>query len=157
VAPSLAAGAARVKTLRDQPFLNLRLAGWDGRTAMTPDLALRPLPISEPPRVSVRSAGPEREPGATPPPAAPATPNPRLRLDGSLGMVVIEFRDAVGDVSNTIPTPRQIAAYRAAVVSDAPVPVGVPARVGSAAPSAPAAELPAPPPIQAEAPPTRSE
>jgi hypothetical protein len=117
---------------------------------MTPDLALRPLPISDAPRAPVRAAGPEREPGAPPPPAAPATPNPRLRLDGSLGMVVIEFRDAVGDVASTIPTPRQIAAYRAAVVSDAPVPVGVTARPapGVTAPATP--DLPAPPPPQPE-------
>jgi hypothetical protein len=113
---------------------------------MTPDLALRPLPISDPPRAALRVAGPEREPGAAPPPAAPATPNPRLRLDGSLGMVVIEFRDAVGDVANTIPSPRQIAAYRAAVVSDAPVPVGVPARAAPGTPAVAAPELPAPPP-----------
>ncbi len=111
---------------------------------MTPDLALRPVSTSDPPRAPMRAAGPERDAGAAPPPAAPATPNPRLRLDGSLGMVVIEFRDAVGDVANTIPTPRQIAAYRAAVVSDAPVPVGVTARPapGVSAPVAP--EMPAP-------------
>jgi hypothetical protein len=115
---------------------------------MTPDLALRPVQISDPPRAPVRAAGPEREPGAAPPPPAPATPNPRLRLDGSLGMVVIEFRDAVGDVANTIPTPRQIAAYRAAVVSDAPVPVGVMARPAPGVAAAPAPELPAPPPVQ---------
>lgn len=119
---------------------------------MTPDLALRPVTTSEAPRAPVRAAGPERDAGAAPPPAAPATPNPRLRLDGSLGMVVIEFRDQVGDVSNTIPTPRQIAAYRAAVVSDAPVPVGIAARPapGVEAPAAP--ELPEPAPARAPPP-----
>lgn len=92
---------------------------------MTPDLALRSLPLVEPVRAAPRAAGMERAEGAMPPPAAPATPNPRLRLDSSLGMVVIEFRDTVGDVSNTIPSERAIAAYRAAAVWDAPVPVGV--------------------------------
>ncbi|WP_198371339.1 hypothetical protein [Roseomonas rosulenta] len=116
---------------------------------MTPDLALRPLPISDAPRAPMRSAGPEREPGAAPPPAAPVTPNPRLRLDGSLGMVVIEFRDQVGDVANTIPSPRQIAAYRAAVVSDAPVPVGVVERPTPGVAPAEAPELPAAPALQA--------
>lgn len=110
---------------------------------MTPDLALRALPISDPPRAPARAAGPERAPGAAPPPAAPATPNPRLRLDGSLGMVVIEFRDQVGDIANTIPSPRQIAAYRAAVVSDAPVPVGVAQRPAPGVAPAGAPELPA--------------
>ncbi|BDG73567.1 hypothetical protein [Roseomonas fluvialis] len=125
---------------------------------MTPDLALRPLPAADPPRAPARAAGPERDPGAAPPPAAaPATPNPRLRLDGSLGMVVIEFRDAVGDVANTIPTPRQIAAYRAAAKSDAPVPVGIAERPapGVSAPAAP--ELPPPPPVAAQLEPAAAE
>jgi hypothetical protein len=118
---------------------------------MTPDLAIRPVQTSEPPRALQRAAGPERDAGAAPPPAAPVTPNPRLRLDGSLGMVVIEFRDSVGDVANTIPSPRQIAAYRAAAISDAPVPVGVTDRPAPAV-SAPAApELPQPPPVTTEA------
>jgi hypothetical protein len=120
---------------------------------MTPDLALRPLQATDPPRGPPRAAGPERDAGAAPPPAAsPATPNPRLRLDGSLGMVVIEFRDAVGDVANTIPTPRQIAAYRAAAKSDAPVPAGIAERPapGVSAPAAP--ELLPPPPATSAAP-----
>ncbi len=113
---------------------------------MTPDLALRPVQATEPPRALQRAAGPDRDAGAAPPPAAPATPNPRLRLDGSLGMVVIEFRDSVGDVANTIPSPRQIAAYRAAAISDAPVPVGIAERpaTSTTAPAAPEL-LPAPP------------
>lgn len=94
---------------------------------MTADIALPIRPVAEPARAPNRAAGLERDAGAAPPaPApAPATPNPRLRLDGSLGMVVIEFRDIAGGVENTIPSPRQIAAYRAAVVTDAPMPVGV--------------------------------
>lgn len=121
---------------------------------MPSDLALRAVPATDPPRAPARAAGPERDAGAPPPPVtSPATPNPRLRLDGSLGMVVIEFRDAVGDVANTIPSPRQIAAYRAAAKSDAPVPVGVSERPapGVSAPSAPEL-LPAAPPPAPEAP-----
>lgn len=117
---------------------------------MTPDLALRPVQATEPPRPQQRAAGPERDAGAAPPPAAPATPNPRLRLDGSLGMVVIEFRDAVGDVANTIPTPRQIAAYRAAAKSDAPVPVGIAERPAPGVSAAAAPELLPPPPVVPE-------
>jgi hypothetical protein len=106
---------------------------------MTPDLALRSLPVADPVRPAPRAAGMERPDGAVPPPASPATPNPRLRLDSSLGMVVIEFRDTVGDVANTIPTERAIAAYRAAVVTNAPVPIGVRPPPGSdAVPEAPA-------------------
>lgn len=113
---------------------------------MTPDLALRSLPVVEPTRPAPRAAGMERADGAIPPPAAPATPNPRLRLDSSLGMVVIEFRDTVGDVSSTIPTERAIAAYRAAAVSDAPVPIGVRPPPGTRADAPP----PPPPPAPAD-------
>jgi hypothetical protein len=114
---------------------------------MTLDLPLRPLmTAAEPLRPAPRAAGMARADGAAPPPAAPATPNPRLRLDSSLGMVVIEFRDTAGEVANTIPSQRAIAAYRAAAVSDAPVPVGVRPPPGAEAPAGPPAEArPAPP------------
>ncbi len=110
---------------------------------MTADIALQIRPSVEAPRAPARAAGPERDAGAAPPPPAPVTPNPRLRLDAPLGMVVIEFRDQVGDVANTIPSPRQMAAYRAAAVSDAPVPVGIRARPEPTAP-AQAPDVPAP-------------
>lgn len=44
--------------------------------------------------------------------AAPVLPNPQLRLDAALGLVVIEFRDRGGE-SRTIPTERELDAYRA--------------------------------------------
>ena len=93
---------------------------------MTPDLAITLRPIAEPSPAPLRAAGPQRDAGAAPPAPAPATPNPRLRLDGNLGMVVIEFRDAVGEVANSIPSPRQMEAYRAAAISNAPAPAGLP-------------------------------
>ncbi|WP_170979234.1 hypothetical protein [Roseomonas sp. HF4] len=92
---------------------------------MTADLALSIRGLAEPTRTVPRATPPVRDEGEAIPPPAPMTPNPRLRLDGTLGMVVIEFRDSVGDVANTIPSPRQIAAYRAAVVADAPAPAGL--------------------------------
>lgn len=104
---------------------------------MPTDLVLRTVSTAEPGRVTARAAAPAIAVEAAPPVAAPATPNPRLRLDGSLGMVVLEFRGAGGEVANTIPSPRAIAAYRAAVISNAPVPVGVTPRDGSAPPPAP--------------------
>ena len=42
----------------------------------------------------------------------PQFPNPSLRLDHGLGMVVIEFRDPGGQVTRSIPSQRQIDAYR---------------------------------------------
>lgn len=43
-------------------------------------------------------------------PAAPV-PNPRLRIDASLNLVVVEFRDAEG-ATHSIPSAREIEAYR---------------------------------------------
>lgn len=40
-------------------------------------------------------------------------PNPTLRLDPGLALVVIEFRDGDGKVRDTIPTEAQLEAYRA--------------------------------------------
>jgi len=48
------------------------------------------------------------------PPAAPSPyVNPTLRLDAELGLVVMEFRDDSGSLTATIPSERQIEAYRA--------------------------------------------
>ena len=43
---------------------------------------------------------------------ASALPNPTLRLDASLGIVVIEFRNNAGEVANSIPTQQQLETYR---------------------------------------------
>lgn len=48
----------------------------------------------------------------SPPAAASPMPNPQLRLDPALGLVVIEFRDASGTVTTSIPSQRQLDAYR---------------------------------------------
>jgi hypothetical protein len=64
----------------------------------------------------------EDAPAARAPPIAANLPNPRLRLDGDLGLVVIEFLDADGKVANSLPTPREIDAYRSAVIADRPLP-----------------------------------
>lgn len=51
-------------------------------------------------------------------------PNPTLRLDPGLALVVIEFRDGDGKVRETIPTEAQLEAYRASQrASTAPVPL----------------------------------
>lgn len=41
-----------------------------------------------------------------------ALPNPTLRLDAALGIVVIEFRNAAGEIADSIPTQQQLEAYR---------------------------------------------
>ncbi|NGM21316.1 hypothetical protein G3576_14935 [Roseomonas stagni] len=63
-------------------------------------------PIAQP-----RSQAPSSAPAA-PAESAPAMPNPRLRIDPALSLVVIEFRDSVGEVSLSIPTPKELEAYR---------------------------------------------
>jgi hypothetical protein len=45
--------------------------------------------------------------------ASPGLPNPSLRLDPALGLVVLEFRDQAGRTA-TLPTERELAAYRTA-------------------------------------------
>lgn len=50
-------------------------------------------------------------------PAPAATPSPSLRIDPALGIVVMEFRDGSGQVAATLPTERELAAYRNAARS----------------------------------------
>jgi hypothetical protein len=69
------------------------------------------------PRAAPAEVGrvPPSPPASAAVPGAPpisARPNPAIRLDGALGLVVIEFRDASGAVTSTIPSERQLAAYR---------------------------------------------
>jgi hypothetical protein len=45
-----------------------------------------------------------------------------MRLDRDLGMVVIEFRDSVGRLSVSLPTTRELEAYRAAIMFGADMP-----------------------------------
>ena len=57
----------------------------------------------------VATGTPTRLPDATP----PGTPNPTLQLDPALGLVVMQFRTGDDGATTSIPTPRQLAAYRA--------------------------------------------
>ncbi len=64
------------------------------------------------------STAPARSSVVSHPPAAPeAKPvplfaNPSFRFDPSVGLVVIEFHNDTGGISNSIPSQRQLAAYR---------------------------------------------
>ena len=85
--------------------------------------------IQGPPSVSApRQAGPRPaapDTAAAPPPIAPnaiapmgPTPtgptsgNPSERLDPGLGLIVLSLHDAAGQVTDSIPTARQLQAYR---------------------------------------------
>jgi len=71
--------------------------------------------------------------------SASALPNPTLRLDASLGIVVIEFRNNAGEVANSIPTQQQLEMYR--MRSEAP---GNKPQTGESAATAKSAPAPAP-------------
>ena len=50
--------------------------------------------------------------GGAPTKPAPLFVNPDYRFDPTLGLVVMEFHDSAGTVTNTIPSQRQLEAYR---------------------------------------------
>jgi hypothetical protein len=54
--------------------------------------------------------------------AAALAPNPALRMDPELGLVVLEFRDSRGEVAESVPTSRELEAYRRAARTGAPWP-----------------------------------
>ncbi|WP_176849423.1 hypothetical protein [Belnapia rosea] len=68
-------------------------------------------------------------------PVPSAWPNPSMRIDPSLGIVVMEFRDRSGSVAATLPTERELAAYRSAAHQSRPEPV-------RAVPAAPTPDAP---------------
>lgn len=73
--------------------------------------------ISGPEAIRERAGGKAEEAAsaaAMPAAPAPIAPNPNLRLEGGLGMLVIEFRDRYGEVANTVPSPRELASYQTA-------------------------------------------
>ena len=80
---------------------------------MPNDLTIRP----------IATAAPEPESGAAVSRAqaapellvsADTLPNPTLRLDPTLGLVVIEFHNSAGGLTQSIPGQRQLDAYRTA-------------------------------------------
>ncbi len=82
---------------------------------MPNDLIVRPIATlpPEPAAQESKSAPPER--GAASVLATDtALPNPTLRLDPTLGLVVIEFHNQSGHVTTSIPGARQLDAYRTA-------------------------------------------
>jgi hypothetical protein len=64
-----------------------------------------------------KAADPKAEPFATPQAAAATEApqlfaNPTLQFDGRLGLLVIEFHDTSGKITTSIPSQRQLEAYR---------------------------------------------
>ena len=115
----------------------------DGVNAMINQLNVAQTQIKDGLRPPAGAVGADRPAGAVPPEPSPeiGPPNPRMRIDRDLGMVVIEFRDAVGRLSVSLPTPREIEAYRASILFGADMPFDVKAL--SASPGSPSAARPA--------------
>jgi hypothetical protein len=72
---------------------------------------IRSVPPSVATPVPARPAAPRAE---TPAPQLPASPgpNPALRVDPQLGIVVLEFQNAQGKTTSSLPTERALAEYR---------------------------------------------
>jgi hypothetical protein len=93
-------------------------------------------------------------PAAGPDPQPTVQPNPSMRIDPSLGIVVMEFRDRSGAIAATLPTQRELDAYRSAQRRGSPehpgpepqpAPQPIPGPPGAtAAPVAEEGALPAP-------------
>lgn len=75
---------------------------------------MKPITTYLPTGLPAKPAIPPTEAAAAPPAAAPIGPNPRLRLDPALGVVVMEFLDSAGKLARSSPTEAQLEAYRRA-------------------------------------------
>jgi len=108
--------------------------------------ALRSAEPVLPPSLVARRGEPAAGSVAATPAAAsePVLPNPQLRLDAALGLVVLEFRD-LGGQSRTIPTERELDAYRSSARSAAPAEETGRRRGVAAAPAQAAAQAAEPP------------
>jgi hypothetical protein len=78
----------------------------EGLTMIRDAAGVTPTPLP----ASPRNTAPSPAPAA--PPASPPVPNPRLRIEAALNLVVLEFRDGGGEVSLSIPSARELDAYR---------------------------------------------
>lgn len=96
---------------------------------MSLDPIARTAILSAPSRAAtaVSESGVAAAPAGTTTDAAPPVPNPRLRLDPQLGMVVMEFRSGPGVPERSIPSAQELAAYRSAALTGAPRPGETPA------------------------------
>jgi hypothetical protein len=109
---------------------------------MTNDLSIQRLAAArtgvdsgtDPPIATVRESPPQVGPTPTPSPIT----NPSYRLDSALGLVVIEFHNDAGTVTDSIPSERQLQAYqRWQTTQFGPVPHGMRATTAGGVPVSP--------------------
>ena len=90
---------------------------------MPNDLVVRPIsPVLKLPAAAPATDSASLVPKATE--SSNALPNPTLRLDPALGLVVIEFHNRSGSVTTSIPGERQLEAYRTARALNTGVRIG---------------------------------
>ena len=82
-----------------------------GRRRAAPDTAAAPPPVAPPPVAPPPVATLPVAPTGTAPTGA-TSGNPSERLDPGLGLVVLSLHDAAGQITDSIPTARQLQAYR---------------------------------------------
>jgi hypothetical protein len=79
---------------------------------MPNDLTIKPIQAKRTTDDSPKSREPDLRDAAPTANSIQPYVNPTLRLDAAAGLVVIEFRDTSGKLTSSIPSERQIAAYR---------------------------------------------
>jgi hypothetical protein len=119
---ALAVNSAMSNDLMVQPVATVRSAS--DAVGETRLVAVQPTPPPQP------------DHGANPSPI----PNPSLRLDPALGLVVIEFRNHAGVVSRSIPSQRELAAYQKWAITHAGPALGKAQKPQEQEASAPATE-----------------
>jgi hypothetical protein len=68
------------------------------------------LPFAAPARVPTYHPAPAH--ASSPTQVGPPPPSPTLRFDPAAGVLVIEFHNDAGQITNSIPTQQQLEAYR---------------------------------------------
>lgn len=92
-----------------------------------------PSPLAPPERPAPPPASPlpDLPPGMAP----PITPNPSLRIEPTIGVVVFEVRDGAGQVTRSVPTERELNAYRTAALRGEDAPDPAPRAAGGPGPA----------------------
>jgi hypothetical protein len=79
---------------------------------MPTDLTISAIGLPAAPHARVPSYQPTPATPSTTAAAGPPPPSPTLRFDPSAGVLVIEFHNDAGQITNSIPTQQQLDAYR---------------------------------------------
>jgi hypothetical protein len=118
-------------------------------SAMSNDLTVQPVAVVRSAsgavgemRLATVQIQPQPDQAANPSPI----PNPSLRLDPALGLVVIEFRNHAGVVSRSIPSQRELEAYQKWAMTHAGPALGKAQKPQQQEAAVPVTEPPAPAP-----------